>query len=243
MCEVSVIVPMYNSQEYIENCLESLLDQTFHDLEILLIDDGSSDSSLDKVQKFLADSRLTVFRSASNQGVAAARNIGILNAQGRYIAFCDSDDLWRTDKIETQITQMQSADAAVSHTAVYYANKTRKTLIKPKSIVTLSDMKTRNWIPNSSGIYDVSVVGKIFQSKFRHEDYEMWCDAIKRGGPSVGVSEPLVQINRRRTSLSGNKLRSIIWHFKAQRRIFSIGYFETCLYFAKNVISRILAKN
>lgn len=242
MYEVSVIVPMYNSQEFIENCLESLLGQTFRNFEILLVDDGSSDISLSKVKRFQHDSRLTVLQNPSNLGAAAARNLGIHKAQGRYIAFCDSDDIWRADKLETQLAYMKSIGAAVSHTSVFYSNGTSKVLIKAKPLVRLSDMKTRNWIPNSSGMYDVLTIGKIFQTKFHHEDYEMWCDAIERGGPSVGVTDPLVEINRRKNSLSGNKLRSLVWHFKAQRRIFSIGYFEICLHFSKNVISRIIAK-
>lgn len=242
MCEVSVIVPIYNSQEYIVDCLEALLAQTFHDFEILLIDDGSSDCSLSKIKQFQHDTRVKLLKNPNNQGAAAARNMGIRNANGRFIAFCDSDDIWKSNKLEVQLAHMKSTGAAISHTAVLYTTETRQTLVGAKPQVSLSDMKTRNWIPNSSGIHDVSKTGKIYQSTFHHEDYEMWCEAIKRGGPSIGVTEPLVQINRRKDSLSGNKLKSLVWHFKAQRRIFSIGYFEACLLFIKNVTSRIMAK-
>ena len=242
MYEVSVIVPMYNSQEFIENCLASLFAQTFCNFEVFLIDDMSSDASLEIVKKYQHDSRLVVLQNPSNQGAAAARNVGIKKAQGRYIAFCDSDDVWRADKLEAQLTYMKSTGAAVSHTSVFYANEMRKVLISAKPLVSLTDMKTRNWIPNSSGIYDAQTIGKVFQTNFHHEDYEMWCEIIKRGGPSVGVSEPLVEINRRKDSLSGNKLKSLVWHFESQRRIFSIGYFEIGLLFAKNIISRAIAK-
>ncbi len=99
MCKVSVIIPMYNSQEFIEPCLESVLGQTFQDLEVLLIDDGSTDNSLVKVEKFQNDQRLRVLLQQDNVGVAVARNLGISNARGRYIAFCDSDDTWHPDKL------------------------------------------------------------------------------------------------------------------------------------------------
>ncbi len=233
---------MYNSQDFIEACLASVLDQTFQDLEVLLIDDGSTDSSLDKVERFQNDQRLRVLPKQDNAGVAAARNFGISKARGRYIAFCDSDDIWRSDKLEKQLAHMKATGAAVAHSAVLYTTEADARLVKVKTPVSISDMKTRNWIPNSSGIYDASKIGKVLQTEHSHEDYEMWCDIIRVGGASVGIAEPLVEIARRQNSLSGNKLKSIIWHFRAQKRIFSMRPLEIGARAIKNLSSRLIAR-
>ena len=238
MITVSIVVPMYNSEMFIEDCLTSLLRSTMPDYEILVVDDGSTDSSKKKLFPFLQDSRIKLIESPRNQGVAAARNLGIKAAAGRYIAFCDSDDVWEPTKLERQLAAMQTEGAAVSHTSVYYAKLDAKTVVDAKAHVTLNDMKIRNWIANSSGVYDTQKVGQIHQCAKRHEDYEMWCDALKVGGFSTGVAEPLVTINRREGSVSGNKIKSLIWHMQAQRRIFGMSHAEIFLRMVQNVVSR-----
>lgn len=92
---VSVIVPIYNSASTLRRCLESLVSQSFKDFELILVDDGSSDGSLDICREYAgADPRVKVF-SQSNRGVSSARNLGLSNASGDYVAFCDSDDMVR----------------------------------------------------------------------------------------------------------------------------------------------------
>lgn len=89
---VSIIVPIYNAERTLGKCVDSLVGQTCHDIEILLIDDGSTDNSLQICREFAArDARVRVF-TQENAGPAAARNVGLAEAKGDYIAFCDSDD-------------------------------------------------------------------------------------------------------------------------------------------------------
>lgn len=95
----SVVIPLYNKQQYIRNTLESVLNQTFQDYEILVIDDGSTDNSLQEAKKVQSD-RIRII-SQENQGVAVARNTGIENAAGEYISFLDADDEWCKNYLET----------------------------------------------------------------------------------------------------------------------------------------------
>lgn len=104
---VSVIIPSYNVQEYIKKSVLSVLSQTFQDFEILIVNDGSTDNTLGVIEKNFSDTRIKVI-SQENQGLAGARNSGIKNAQGKFVALLDADDEWLPQKLETQIKQIKN---------------------------------------------------------------------------------------------------------------------------------------
>jgi glycosyltransferase involved in cell wall biosynthesis len=107
MKKVSVIIPVYNAEKYIAATVDSVLSQTYQNLEILIIDDGSLDRSIEICQKF-GDSRIRIIRQA-NRGLAGARNTGIRNAQGDYLAFLDADDIWLPDKLEQHVNHLDAS--------------------------------------------------------------------------------------------------------------------------------------
>lgn len=115
MKKVSVIIPVYGAEKFIAATVQSVLDQTFKDFELLLIDDGSPDRSIEICQQF-TDPRIRIIRQP-NRGVSAARNNGIRQAQGKYLAFLDADDLWTSDKLAKQVQQLDdSPEVGVSFT-------------------------------------------------------------------------------------------------------------------------------
>lgn len=106
MADVSVIIPVYNVEPYLERCLRSVVEQTFSDIEILCIDDGSTDHSLKILKKWVRkDSRITVFHK-ENGGISSARNLGIDNARSSYLLFVDSDDWIEKDTVESALAHM-----------------------------------------------------------------------------------------------------------------------------------------
>lgn len=108
---VSVIVPLYNAEKYIEETMESILNQTYKNIEIVIVDDGSKDQSSSIVKNLKKKYPEQIkYILQENQGVSVARNTGIENASGEYISFLDSDDLWHPTKIEKQITSMQKSN-------------------------------------------------------------------------------------------------------------------------------------
>lgn len=108
---VSIITPSYNSAAYIAEMIESILAQTYTNWELLITDDCSTDDSVKIIESYATkDSRIKLFRLASNSGAGIARNKSIEEARGRYIAFCDSDDLWKPQKLEKQVEFMQKTD-------------------------------------------------------------------------------------------------------------------------------------
>ncbi len=104
---VSVIIPAYNHEAYIEECLDSVFNQTFHDFEIVITDDGSTDRTVEKIKRF-TDPRIKLFRHKKNQGACVAANNCLLNAQGQYIAMLSSDDAWKPEKLAIQVDYLES---------------------------------------------------------------------------------------------------------------------------------------
>ena len=107
---ISVIVPVYNVEKYLKKCVDSILGQTYKDFELILIDDGSEDDSVEVIRKTAgSDERITLIDEGNkNQGAANARNRGVEKAKGRYICYIDADDLWSPDKLEKQLAFMSS---------------------------------------------------------------------------------------------------------------------------------------
>ena len=122
MSTISVIIPAYNAEHTIEETIKSVLKQTFPDFEIIVIDDGSSDRTLDIVRE-IADPRLKYF-CYKNGGVATARNRGISHATGEFITFLDADDMWTSDKLKLQLEALQKyPEAGVAYSWTYFLHE------------------------------------------------------------------------------------------------------------------------
>lgn len=116
--KVSIVVPIYNCEDFIEETLLSIKGQTYSDYEVLLIDDVSKDNSIDIIKKVVGDDdRFKIISLEKNQGAAVARNTGIKASEGMYIAFLDSDDIWHSDKLEKQISFMEENNYDFTFTA------------------------------------------------------------------------------------------------------------------------------
>lgn len=129
MNRVSIIVPVYNTKKYLDRCVKSLISQTYNNIEIILVDDGSTDGSSELCEKYKSiDSRIVVVHQ-KNAGVSAARNQGIEIASGEYITFCDSDDYYEKDKIEIQLNNLleQKTDVSIIGIQADYPNGKSRT--------------------------------------------------------------------------------------------------------------------
>jgi len=238
---VSVIMPCFNAQNTVLNSIESVVNSGYPKIELICIDDGSTDLTssilLSASQKYAC---LKIITRIENGGVAAARNDGLRIATGRYIAFCDSDDLWHPNKLYIQIDLMNATGAKCAHGAVIRRQESTgsEVTFTPKLHVTFDDMKIRNWIVNSTGIYDAREVGSFEQKSIHHEDYHMWLQIIRQCGRSVSSPVPVATYLIHDNNLTKNKLKSIVWHLGVQRMI-GMKFREMALYFIKNMISRI----
>jgi teichuronic acid biosynthesis glycosyltransferase TuaG len=219
---VSVIMPLYNSQKFLSEAITSLLAQYFKDFELIIVDDASKDDSVKIANGFARlDRRIRLIKQIMNSGPAIARNAGIEVAQGRYIAFCDSDDVWMPDKLEKQISVLQSSDAAVCFTSYYkmLEDGTRTDrLVRAKPVVTYQMELRSNHIGLSTAIYDTEKCGKVFMLDSRkHEDYSLWLKILGTGYTAIGLQEPLVYYRLRSNSVSSNKFKASYYHWKVLR--------------------------
>lgn len=196
MPEVSIITPSYNSSLFIEECVQSVLCQSFNDWELLIVDDCSKDNSVSLIESITkGDSRIKLIALDENVGAAEARNVAIRQAQGKYIAFLDSDDVWKSDKLEKQIAFMKSENIAFSFTSyqpmsenghdfyaviqapksISYQQYLRNTIIGCLTVI-IDREKTDDFeMPNIRSSHDMA----------------LWLQIMKRGFKAYGLQENL----------------------------------------------------
>ena len=212
---VSVITPCYNGAKYISETIESVIAQTYAKWEMIIIDDGSKDNSVEIARNYAKqDSRIQLI-TQENAGSAAARNNGIRRAEGQYIALLDADDLWDTTFLEKQIAYMKEKGAVcVCCSYRRIDDKSREILhpLKVKSTITYKDMMVMNRIGCLSGLYDTAKYGKVYlreELRSIRDDYAYWLDIVKMEGIAVGNSEILASYRMLPDSTTGNKKRLI----------------------------------
>lgn len=230
---VSIIMPCLNSEETIAEAIESVLSQDYSCLELIVIDDGSSDSSLEIIEKFQqVDGRIILIKNSNCRGVAEARNVGINLAKGKYICFLDSDDFLLPGSIGLRV----QAAIATNCKIIYgdYLRLLPNGKFVERSVpqyITFGDMLRRNYIGNLTGMYDAEALGKMLQQSIRHEDYLMWCKLLAKGRCAQSVGKVPIAVYRvSSSSLSGNKFKAFLWHWNILRNGLGIKFFASCYY-------------
>ena len=219
---VSVIMPAWNAAATIGRSIDSVLSQDHADLELVVVDDGSTDATAELVARRAAtDARVRLLRQA-NAGVAAARNAGMAAASGRYLAFLDSDDWWYPGKLRRQLACMRDTGAAVSYSAYerFATDGRRLSQVTPPASVTHADMLRSNRIGNLTGMLDRRL-GDLRFEHIGHEDYVFWLRAVRLAGTAirVGDGEPLAGYLVRDGSVSANKWRAARWQWRIYRDV------------------------
>ncbi|HIA2512479.1 TPA: glycosyltransferase family 2 protein [Escherichia coli] len=241
IAEVSIIMPMYNAEHYVRASICSILNQTFKNFLLYIIDDCSTDSSKQIAESF-NDPRIIIISNAINVGVARTRNKGIELAQTKYIAFCDSDDIWHEQKLEKQISLLDSGKYNVvgSFYSTFKDGKFESAkLISAPELVFYRDMLKSNWIGNLTGIYNAYVLGKVFQQEIGHEDYVMWLKLIEKSRVAYIIQEPLAYYRIRSLSLSSNKMKACLWQWRIYRKILHFNIFRTSCYMFFYIIAAL----
>jgi teichuronic acid biosynthesis glycosyltransferase TuaG len=243
---ISVVMPCHNSDEFIQTAIESVLSQTYKNIELIIVDDFSTDDSKSIITRFSAqDSRIISVYKEINEGAAMSRNVALDLAQGDYIAFLDSDDVWNADKLETQIKYMLEHDCGfvfsyynvMSNDGRYcYTLKAPKTVTRNKLLFTC-------FIGCSSVVISRSLLGgKRQRDIVCRNDYMFWLDILRDG--EVGYCCPGVFSSYRRGSgISSNKLRNFKFYCYVITNATSYGALllvvTTPIFLAINVIKKI----
>ena len=214
---VSVVMPAYNASRFITEAVNSVLAQSYQNWELLIVNDASPDNTLE-IARNLADqdSRIHVIDQPQNGGVAKARNTALEIAKGKYIAFLDSDDIWSADKLDLQVSLMESEGVTVCYGAYTRIDEDGNKLgdVKPPESVDYQSLLKSNFIGNLTGIYNAETLGKELLTDFRHEDYVAWLSLLKRAGKAKAAKGVLGQYRVYSNSLSSNKVKTLSWQWK-----------------------------
>jgi len=191
---VSVLMPAYNGEKYIGQAIESVLSQSFSDLELIVVDDGSVDDTMAIVERYMSDSRLVCLESVGNKGVAAARNRALSHSNGRFISFLDQDDAWLPNKLEVQVKILEdNPDVAMVHSDVMVMDEVGFVVNRDDYLVSMdSVINVRNIFPELFARCDIQVLTVLLRKSvldntgwFNEElagvdDYELWLRIAKR---------------------------------------------------------------
>lgn len=234
----SVIIPMYNCSGTIKQAIQSVQDQSYENLEILVINDQSIDRSLEIVNELAKkDKRIHVIENKKNLGVAQSRNIGFENARGEYIALLDGDDIWEPNKLEQQIALLQNSNCDFCYTSYSYINGIGEGIGLPHIVpntCSYKDLLKENSICCSSVVLRTSLIKKHkMTSEFFHEDFVYWLKLLKSGYSGIGCNQVLVkyrvsQKGRSYNKISAAKNRWLIYRKYCKLNIISSLYYFSC---------------
>ena len=232
--KVSIIMTAYNAERYIGESIKSVLNQTFTNFELIVVNDASEDRTVSEVKDFNYDRRVKLFSLKFNKGTANGRNFGISKANGEYIAFIDSDDTWVPNKLERQITYMENNNIDFCYS---YYNIVNDKGILLKKVTSLPFSADYNSLLKSNCIPLLTVILKreiIDQNRFvniHHEDYATWLLILKKYDLKAYLFAEITANYRERVqSLSGNKIKSLMWTWTVYRKSENLGILKSFYY-------------
>ena len=225
---VSVIMPVYNAAKYLETSLLSIVNQSFNNWEIVLVDDCSTDKSPEIIAKFQSQYPNIIYhRLEQNQGAAVARNTALNIAKGRFVAFLDSDDIWESQKLESQMAFMIETQAFASCTASDTIDNDGKLLGKIRNVIDVIDYKFllhNTMVSTSTVMVDRNKAGKFQMPLLRSgQDYATWLMLMRNGNVFRGINQVLTHYRISKKSLSSNKLDSLRQIYQIQTQFENIG--------------------
>lgn len=215
MCElVSIITPSYNTGNFVAEMIQSVLNQSYQNWEMLIVDDCSTDNSIEVIKSF-NDDRIKLHINKKNCGAAASRNYALKVAKGKWIAFLDSDDIWDSNKLEKQINFMKKNNYHFSYTNYIEIDENTKPngkLITGPEILTKSSFNNFCYPGCLTVMYDTEKIGLIqIENLLKNNDYAMWLKVIKKADCYL-LSQTLASYRKRNGSISNQNYKKLIKH-------------------------------
>lgn len=227
---VSIIMPTYNCAKFIGKTIESVLNQTYSNWELIIVDDCSKDNT-EEVVKAFNDSRIKYNKLENNSGAAIARTEAMKIASGTYMAFLDSDDLWKKDKLEKQLKFMKENNYNFTCTAYEQINEAGEKLnkiIKTKKRADYNRILLDCPVGNSTVMYNVEKLGKFEVPNIRKRNDDcLWLQILKKEKYIYGMTEVLMEYRIRSNSISSNKFSLIKYHWQLYREIEHLSVFRS----------------
>ncbi|MDK2776155.1 MAG: glycosyltransferase [Pseudomonadota bacterium] len=241
---VSIIMPSFNCADYIELSVRSVLSQKYSNYELIIVDDASDSSHVEVLKQISTlDQRIKIVFLTKNAGAAVARNVGIGEATGRYIAFLDSDDIWLPEKLEVQIRFMLDNNVAFSYAAYQKVDQHGAQLgsVGVPDKVAYTDLLKVSSIGCLTAVYDTQKLGKIYMPLIRkRQDLGLWLRILRSIPYAYGIMEPLAQYRVRSDSLSSNKRIAAQYTWRLYRDVEQLGFFQSVYFFTHYAVNGFL---
>ncbi len=207
---VSIVLPLYNAEQYIVQTLSSIINQTYKNWELIIIDDCSNDHSISVIEEIVnKDSRIHLYHNERNLGVTRTRNKGFTLCNGEYVALIDSDDLWEEHKLELQVEAANKNNADIIYCSYSIIDTNNKKIsndfIVPKTI-SYKRALIQSVMSCSTTMLKKEIVEKYqFSTDYYHEDLVYWLQILKEGYKAIGVQDVLASYRIVNNSRSSNK--------------------------------------
>ena len=235
---VSIIMPAYNVENCISDSIHSIINQTYTNWELIIVDDASTDNTRNVIEEFSSkDNRIKLLKHSKSMGAGIARNNAIKNASGNFIAFLDADDLWKQNKLEVQRAFMKANNATICYASYELINEQGNPLNKiVQSLPSINYKKQLkcNYVGNLTGMYNSSIIGKIAIPKIKkRQDWVMWLKVIERVGEAKGINEVLASYRVRKNSVSSNKISLLKHNYNVYRKSLGFSQLKSVIYLFK----------
>lgn len=250
---VSIITPSYNTGRFIEETIQCVLNQTYTNWEMIIVDDCSTDNTDEVVKPFLSDPRIRFLKNDKNNGAAVSRNRALREARGKWVAFLDSDDLWVPEKLERQIGFMEKNDCHFSYTDYIEVDDDGSplgTLWTGPRKIGKARMTMFNYMGCLTVMYDRKYIGLIQVADIKkRNDYAIWVKVVKKC-PAYLLNENLAAyrvrssgsiMNRGKNPLSRMKFNYYLWRYGEEKNVV-IASFYTCINLFFGATKKILYK-
>ena len=233
---VSIVTPVHNGEDFFAETIRTVLSQSYTSWEWIIVDDGSTDKTLDIIKEHKSK-KIKIIESQGNNGAAKSRNKGIKASNGDFLCFLDADDLWEPKKIEKQINFMKEKDCAFSFTSYEFAdsfgNPNGKIVSVPAKISYEQALKnTTIW--TSTVMFDMKKLSKeevTMPDVWRGQDTATWWKVLKKIDCAYGLNEVLSYYRRGRASLSSNKFTALKRTWNLYRNVERFGIVKSMMYF------------
>jgi len=238
-CElVSIITPSYNSSKYIYEAIQSVMSQTYVNWEMILVDDHSTDNSVEIIERIASGNpKIRLIKLKNNVGSAQSRNVALEVVSGRFIAFLDSDDVWHSDKLEKQVEFMLKRKAPISFTSYELIDENGTS--KNHAIYSIEKLNQLDYLKNtiigfSTSMIDTQIVGNSFRMMDirTRQDTSLWITLLGKGFLAYGLDEVLVKYRIHSNSISANKIKAVMQVWNLYFNIHRLGFFKSAYCFA-----------
>lgn len=241
---VSIITPAYRCASVVGETIRSVLNQTYPHWEMLIVEDCSPDNTLEVLREWTTfDPRLRLIQQPKNGGPAMARNAGLERAQGRWIAFLDSDDLWLPQKLERSIVFAETRQAPLVYTGfrrISVNGRAEGRYIGVPGTLSYRQLLGNTAIATSTVLLDRHIVGEVRMRNTYYDDFDCWLQVLKPGRKAYGLNQDLMRYRVMNESVSRNKRNSAAKVWRAYRDLEQLSVPAACWYFMNYAVRGLL---